>query len=176
MEPPSKPKSKNPPGTWCDHRSTEGCDFRAILYEGASREQQSKLQWLSRRKMAVPYAYQSNALHAAEHSFALFGQEKKVPSAGFKAFMTCAILCDSIKLYGFSGDSTLDGHFLAHSRHDLDMEHKVFGRLSAGNISDSDFAPRKVIEHGQPDAAFVAKLKQRLACLGKAGNIVVIQR
>lgn len=177
MEAPSKQrkgKSNNPPGGWCQHRhpSKKGCEFGAILYEGASKEQQRKLKWLSPRpEMSLPYARQSDLLHVAEHSFALFGDGKKVPSAGFKAFLTCAVLCNSISLYGFAGTSTLDGHFLAHTRHDLEMEHAVLERLAAGEIRDADFAHRKVLEHGKPDAAFVAKLKRRLGCLGMAGRI-----
>merc|ERR1719382_976110 len=65
---------------WCLHESRRGCPFKAVLFEGASAESQKRLGWAQQKAMAFPYVYQSDDMHKAEHSFALFGTGAKVPS------------------------------------------------------------------------------------------------
>lgn len=120
-----------------------------------------------------PYAYQTDALHKAEHSFSLFGPEQKWPSAGFKVLMTAAMLCDSIALYGFGGSTVVDGHLFAHNRHDLAAEHAFMRRLADGEDLGADLGRRAILEFGEPDPGFVAALRKRLECLGKHGAVSI---
>jgi len=160
---------------WCVHASKEGCPFATVLYEGASENHRKKFKWDTRRKWALPYAYQTDDLHRVEHALSVFGPEQKVPSAGFKAFLTCAMLCDSIYLYGFAGTDALDGHFLAHSRHVLAEEHSFLDRASHGESLDADFVLRKMLDFGKPDPGLMTTMQRRLECLGGAGAIVVVK-
>ena len=52
------------------------------------------------------------------------------PTTGFHAALTFAFECRSVRLYGFEGAMTSDGHMLNLADHNVLTEHKLLARLS----------------------------------------------
>ena len=58
------------------------------------------------------------------------------PSTGLHAIYTMALLCESVDLYGFEGDGTIDHHFIGHT---IRMEHRLMRLLANHSLPDADF-------------------------------------
>merc|ERR1711920_1216317 len=98
------------------------CPFGAILMEGYKES----TVWKNEATV-IPVSHQSEALHFFEHNADVIGSfdfanaesgrwkgEASMytarPSAGMKAFFSAALACDSLKVFGFGGRQTVDGH------------------------------------------------------------------
>jgi len=117
---------------YCDMNRGGGvCStFTSLIYEGAD-----DTTHLKKDKVAFPYAYQSSALHSFEHSFPLHLSLIR-PSCGMKAIFTFAMLCESLDIYGFGGNLTVDQHPIGH---DLPAEHRFQGKLGSEGVANGDF-------------------------------------
>jgi len=110
---------------WCDLRQkpVRACaTFDALVYEGAL---DAAARWPSHgplRSARVYAARQSDALHLFQTQVVGLGLARPAFSGrealyrvratgGAKAFFTFALLCDSLTLFGFSGNGTIDRHF-----------------------------------------------------------------
>merc|ERR1712232_460129 len=140
---------------WCDLRSGGGdcSSFESVMMEGSDH---TKTNWLDDlRGLVVPVSHQSQPLQYFQHNAHVLTPRKFQgvegllysvrPSGGAKAFFTFSLLCDSLRLYGFQGSGTADGHGMSKDgkmtkrRHNYEAEHALYGKLAAGQARQEDF-------------------------------------
>merc|ERR1712039_784360 len=106
------------------------CSFDALILKGADypevglpfrrRFPLSRPGWRPPESTAFPFGYQNDTINHA--GFLLKGLQKKVPTNGFQALLTFAPICNSVRMFGFSGAKTFDGHVMGE-RHGINLEH-----------------------------------------------------
>ena len=126
----------------CQSRSAAGepgkCPFKAVVYRGNTRRwQPSCVSEHSRHLHAIASrshiatGIQSDAISDAVYDLLGFQPPAhNKPTTGFHAALTFAFECRSVRLYGFEGAMTSDGHMLNLADHNVLMEHKLLARLS----------------------------------------------
>lgn len=136
------------------------CPFRVVLLKGADRVEYGQ-------NFAERYPKGEEGWKPSFSEFAIGHQSDAVntfayrlnngarPTNGFQAFLTAAVVCKSLTVYGFGGTGTGDGHVIK-SVHDLWGEHEMMRHVIDGKW---DF-------YGQPsllpeDEAIVEKLRER---------------
>lgn len=105
------------------------CSFSTLIVKMRNASPSTR-KYMSRRWAHAPYPVAS----AKEEVFDVAGSllpGVDRPSAGFVAFLTFAPLCRTLKVFGFAGRTTADGHPMATS-HNFDLEHSVLALLSRG--------------------------------------------
>lgn len=55
------------------------------------------------------------------------------PTTGLHAVMMGALSCARLRLYGFAGEHTIDGHEM-HASHDIEAEHALLAKLVAHDV------------------------------------------
>ena len=60
------------------------------------------------------------------------------PSTGFHAALTMAFACESVQLFGFGGDSTIDGHHGGNVGHGIEAEHALLHVLARHQLTASE--------------------------------------
>jgi hypothetical protein len=133
-------------GAWVDCKETPAeCRFSSIIYQSINTlflPQMTKSQW---EQVAEGWqgtnffvGRMSPEMDKAMHCIAGKMSHIGYPTAGFAAFLTFLPLCDSMRLYGFSGSKTLDGHneWIFHR---LANEHLVMQKIGAGQMTQQDF-------------------------------------
>ena len=122
------------------------CPFKAFVFRGGSKTrkgQQMMDRWRallngssSRHNLGFPIGQESGAVFkAAERLVSLSARPASCtrqagPEAtmGFHAILTFASHCRHISLFGFTGNSTFDGHAIVN--HNLDREHDLLREWS----------------------------------------------
>merc|ERR1719323_243763 len=126
-----------------------------MMYEGSYSNTTFR-----KSQTAFPLGHQSLILHHFEHLLAHRERLGPMPSCGLKAFLTFALLCNSLDVYGFGEDddwSTVDGHKLNH--HDFTGEHALQRNLAEGRSDGIDWLVTAGGFFRDEFAAFQAKLK-----------------
>lgn len=115
------------------------CPFQGLILKG-SDVREYRQRWQQRyprqtpgwkpRYSSFPFAYQQDSVN--EFAYDLVGSSAQRPTTGFQAFLTFALICDSLDVYGFSGSSTADGHRMKKV-HNLTREHEIQHHLFGGD-------------------------------------------
>lgn len=159
----------------CNWSGGPTCPFGALILKGADypvvRKNFSKRfpldrpGWKPPDSTVFPFGYQKDIVNHVAFLFrALHG---KVPTNGFHAFLTFAPICSSLRLYGFSGDVSYDGHQMG-IRHAVNIEHDIIGRIIHGDKTVYRFA-----HHYKVPANAIRWLAKKLAERARAGCLDV---
>jgi len=124
---------------------------------------------------AVPYSFTQSVDKHIQDAVAPWAYKSK-PSGGLKAFLTLAMICDSISLFGFDGRKSIDGH--PEIGHNFIAEHNLYNLLVRSNENSNDahnvstfFATAfNKTQMKRPFALF----SERVACLVRRGRISLI--
>eukprot|EP00747_Dinoflagellata_sp_TGD_P165039 gnl/TRDRNA2_/TRDRNA2_185816_c0_seq1.p1 gnl/TRDRNA2_/TRDRNA2_185816_c0~~gnl/TRDRNA2_/TRDRNA2_185816_c0_seq1.p1 ORF type:complete len:356 (+),score=61.89 gnl/TRDRNA2_/TRDRNA2_185816_c0_seq1:103-1170(+) len=157
---------------FCNHRTRSGCPFKSLVFSGGAAphgwhvpEEQlvRKGWWRSAGNTTLPIGHQTDLIsHVAYFFPALDG---KVPSGGFKAFLTFAPVCDSLTMYGYSSKPhraiAADGHG-AWWRHNYKAEHQLMSKIANGELPDNQFEHLKANQKLFGEALWLKENLQRM--------------
>ena len=114
------------------------CPFNGVVFKGntfiseedCSGETQNPRDLILGSRTSVPfYGVESDMTTTAVYQLRHFdGEGNRKPTTGFHAVVTFGLACRSLRLYGFEGSTSLDGHEIAAS-HGLEEEHVVLQAL-----------------------------------------------
>mmetsp|Transcript_83666 Transcript_83666/g.270492 ORF Transcript_83666/g.270492 Transcript_83666/m.270492 type:complete len:491 (+) Transcript_83666:84-1556(+) len=120
----------------CAFNATD-CPFAALVLKGSDSSEYGQL-WEARyplgspgwkpKKSTFPLGHQAEIVNQFAYRLA----NGMRPSNGLHAFVTFGLLCNSLKLYGFSGKGTADGHNVKAHVHDIHQEHKTMYSIISG--------------------------------------------
>ena len=143
------------PDDSCSTVGARACNFSAMVFKASSKHD----EWCGRygsgetavRAAAgasnLPLGVQENYVSEMVHHVRRSGGEYQgFPTTGFHAVVTLGLACDSVDLYGFSGESTADNHQIS-SNHRIAVEHAALNALIQKSLSQHDFPdPRARVE------------------------------
>jgi len=128
---------------YCDLRDVAACPFSAILFRGNNQRWESG---------CVGEIQNNDGLRASAHdSRVAVGMEMDItlnavmdlrkfeppdvnkPTTGLHAVVMMAFACSTVRLYGFAGSATLDGHPM-HVSHNIDAEHALLAILATVEV------------------------------------------
>lgn len=127
----------------CDLRGA--CPFRAIVFRGNNQRWESGCvgQVQGNDGMRAS-AYDSrvavgiemdSTLNAVLDLRAFEPPETNKPTTGLHAVVMMAFACATVRLYGFAGSTTLDGHPM-HVSHNIDAEHALLAFLASADVDE----------------------------------------
>eukprot|EP00747_Dinoflagellata_sp_TGD_P181483 gnl/TRDRNA2_/TRDRNA2_35344_c0_seq1.p1 gnl/TRDRNA2_/TRDRNA2_35344_c0~~gnl/TRDRNA2_/TRDRNA2_35344_c0_seq1.p1 ORF type:complete len:313 (-),score=17.27 gnl/TRDRNA2_/TRDRNA2_35344_c0_seq1:22-960(-) len=138
----------------CNTAHDHDCDFGALILRGNTErfkspkcvgETKRKKYFLHEAaKSRIPWGIVTDVVTDA----ALDMTEPHYPSSGFHAAIVMALECKSVRLYGFVGTETVDGHPIVG--HDLELEHKKLSMLMHSGLQALPPALQGVIPAAWP--------------------------
>lgn len=146
------------------------CPFTALVLKGSDRTEYNQTweQRYPRRqpgwkppRARYPIGYQSERVNA----FAYQLVNGSRPTNGFHAFLTFALVCDSLRIYGFSGSETADAHPVRGDVHNLGLEHEIIQQLVEGNLSSRgglEHIDRELLAHLSSRAKHIRLVKAQM--------------
>jgi len=160
------------------------CPFSALVLKGSDSPEKGKL-WAERfpeespgwrpSGSKLPIGHQSEGVNVAAYLFAplyhnyLLVWTRKRPTNGFHALLTFAPLCSSLRLYGYDGLGTADGHVIGRS-HDLETEHLMLKQMVAGQLPGAEWQ----IGRNAPTGASLW-LRGRFTALSTQGGLIIVR-
>lgn len=165
-----------PGATLCGWAGGISCPFGALILKGADfpvvrknftrRFPLDRPGWSPPNSTAFPFGYQKDIVN---HAAFLFRElQGKVPTNGFHAFLTFAPICSSLRLYGFSGGLSYDGHEMG-VRHGVNAEHAIIDRIIHG-----DQTVYRFVKHFSVPLNALRWLARSLAVRARAGCLEVV--
>ena len=129
----------------CNTNVVGDCPFRAIVLKGNTRTYEymcagethnnDKLRHEAGGSV-IPYGIVRDEITDAVLELRGFEPEhENVPTTGFHAAIAMGLECHSLRLYGFAGSTTLDGHHMDAS-HDIETEHALLRQLTSHTLRD----------------------------------------
>jgi len=121
----------------------KNCGFRAYVQhnnqrweESCAGEHQNDLRKAAKHSW-LPVGIESDVLHNAVFDMRGLPPNRKKPTkkptTGLVAVVMAALSCASLRIYGFAGSKTVDGHVIDRA-HDIYAEHALLARLAAHDI------------------------------------------
>jgi len=116
---------------WCPFKSVvlKGSDSSECGLSFASRFPPTMPGWKPPAGSMLAVAHQSEALNRLAYLLMQFNKYYARPTNGFHAFLTFSYMCNSLDVYGFSGNTSVDAHEMKQV-HSLPLEHRVLDMLA----------------------------------------------
>jgi hypothetical protein len=129
----------------------EDCHFSAIVFQPELTDVITAAQWnqVAQGWRGTPFVVGRINDDLREALRCLASKVGNFASTGFATFLTLLPVCDTLRLYGFSGGETLDGHGI-WGLHSLGREHLVMKSVGAGLMTKQDFPLGLCVAPGKP--------------------------
>jgi hypothetical protein len=124
----------------CDSSVPGACPMRSVVYRGNTRRWEPGCSGETMRNdgprelaaaSQIPWGTETDVVTNAALDLRGFTDHDRseTPTTGFHAVIAMALACRSVRLYGFAGDTSLDGH-LMDAKHGIAREHALLRQLS----------------------------------------------
>ena len=132
----------------CDSHDDGNCPFHAVIFRGNTQvwepaclgETQHEAGARSAAQSSyIPWGVESDLVAEAVLALRDYDPDGSVdhkPTTGFHAAIVFSLACKSVRLYGFAGSDTVDGHAIS-ADHGLEREHQLLRQLEAKTLPSS---------------------------------------
>ena len=133
----------------CNSHDRGSCPFNAVVYRGNTQVWEAsclgEMQHddgarAAARSSHIPWGVESDIVTKAVLALRNYAPGKDLsnkPTTGFHAVVLFSLACKSVRLYGFAGSSTVDGHKMS-ADHGIEKEHRLLTRLEAKTLNASE--------------------------------------
>lgn len=140
----------------CDKNVAGSCPFDAVVFKGNTETYEYVCSGETHNndnlehealQSVIPFGVETDVVTDAVLRLRGFDDwdRSDVPTSGMHAAVAMGLECRSLRLFGFAGESTLDGHEMDAS-HDIEAEHVLLRQLTSHTLRDDQLAgPAEVL-------------------------------